>query len=580
MTREVVNMLKGVAASPGIEIGKAHVIKAQQININTKKISQDEVDNEIGKLDAAIAASKEQLANIKAKAEKNIGADKAEIFGAHLMVLEDPVFLEEIQTKIKEELVTADNAVSQVVDNYVQIFSNMEDEYMKERAADIKDVGERIIKNVLGIVPDSLTFSEEVIIIAKDLTPSDTAQMDKDKVLAFATDMGGRTSHTAIMARSLEIPAVVGLVDATDKVQEGDTVIVDGNKGVVYINPEESILKEYEVLRDQYIQYRKKLKELKDLPAETIDKLRRVELAANIGTPRDVNGALENGAEGVGLYRTEFLYMDRDALPSEEEQFQAYKEVIEKMAPKAVIIRTLDIGGDKKLAYLEMPDEMNPFLGWRAIRMCLDRPQILKTQLRAILRASAYGNAKIMYPMISGLDEIRRANAILSEAKDELRQEGIPFDDNIEVGIMVEIPSTAVIADVLAKEVDFFSIGTNDLIQYTLAVDRMNEHISHLYEPLHPAILRLIKNVIDASHKAGKWTGMCGEMAGDIWATAILLGLGLDEFSMSATSIPQVKHIIRSLTYERAKQIAEEALSMDNPEDIRNMIKRELDGII
>jgi len=573
-------MLKGVAASPGIEIGKAHVIKAQQININTKKISQDEVDNEIGKLDAAIAASKEQLANIKAKAEKNIGADKAEIFGAHLMVLEDPVFLEEIQTKIKEELVTADNAVSQVVDNYVQIFSNMEDEYMKERAADIKDVGERIIKNVLGIVPDSLTFSEEVIIIAKDLTPSDTAQMDKDKVLAFATDMGGRTSHTAIMARSLEIPAVVGLVDATDKVQEGDTVIVDGNKGVVYINPEESILKEYEVLRDQYIQYRKKLKELKDLPAETIDKLRRVELAANIGTPRDVNGALENGAEGVGLYRTEFLYMDRDALPSEEEQFQAYKEVIEKMAPKAVIIRTLDIGGDKKLAYLEMPDEMNPFLGWRAIRMCLDRPQILKTQLRAILRASAYGNAKIMYPMISGLDEIRRANAILSEAKDELRQEGIPFDDNIEVGIMVEIPSTAVIADVLAKEVDFFSIGTNDLIQYTLAVDRMNEHISHLYEPLHPAILRLIKNVIDASHKAGKWTGMCGEMAGDIWATAILLGLGLDEFSMSATSIPQVKHIIRSLTYERAKQIAEEALSMDNPEDIRNMIKRELDGII
>ena len=573
-------MLKGVAASPGIEIGKAHVIKAQQININTKKISQDEVDNEIGKLDAAIAASKEQLANIKAKAEKNIGADKAEIFGAHLMVLEDPVFLEEIQTKIKEELVTADNAVSQVVDNYVQIFSNMEDEYMKERAADIKDVGERIIKNVLGIVPDSLTFSEEVIIIAKDLTPSDTAQMDKDKVLAFATDMGGRTSHTAIMARSLEIPAVVGLVDATDKVQEGDTVIVDGNKGVVYINPEESILKEYEALRDQYIQYRKKLKELKDLPAETIDKLRRVELAANIGTPRDVNGALENGAEGVGLYRTEFLYMDRDALPSEEEQFQAYKEVIEKMAPKAVIIRTLDIGGDKKLAYLEMPDEMNPFLGWRAIRMCLDRPQILKTQLRAILRASAYGNAKIMYPMISGLDEIRRANAILSEAKDELRQEGIPFDDNIEVGIMVEIPSTAVIADVLAKEVDFFSIGTNDLIQYTLAVDRMNEHISHLYEPLHPAILRLIKNVIDASHKAGKWTGMCGEMAGDIWATAILLGLGLDEFSMSATSIPQVKHIIRSLTYERAKQIAEEALSMDNPEDIRNMIKRELDGII
>ncbi|MGB4462865.1 MAG: phosphoenolpyruvate--protein phosphotransferase [Tepidanaerobacteraceae bacterium] len=573
-------MINGIAASPGIEIGKAHVLKIQEINISTENISKDDIDGEIKKLDVAVAASKEQLEQIKAKAEKELGADKAAIFGAHLMVLEDPVFLDEVKTKITEELITADNAVSQVVNNYIEIFSNMEDEYMKERAADIKDVGERIVKNILGIAADSLTFSEEVIIIAKDLTPSDTAQMDKDKVLAFATDMGGRTSHTAIMARSLEIPAVVGLVDISDKVKDGDTVIVDGNKGIVYINPDESTLKEYEGLKREYIEYRKKLKELKDLPAETSDKLRRVELAANIGTPRDVKGALENGAEGVGLYRTEFLYMDRDALPSEEEQFEAYKEVIEKMAPRPIIIRTLDIGGDKKLNYLDMPEELNPFLGWRAIRMCLDRPHILKTQLRAILRASAYGNAKIMYPMVSGLDEIRRANAILNEAKEELKAEGIPFDEDLEVGIMVEIPSAAVIADILAKEVDFFSIGTNDLIQYTLAVDRMNEHISHLYEPLHPAVLRLIKNVIDASHKAGKWTGMCGEMAGDTWATAILLGMGLDEFSMSAGSIPQVKNIIRSLSFEKAKQIAEKALSMDDPDDIRNMVKEEMDKII
>ncbi|HHY42771.1 MAG TPA: phosphoenolpyruvate--protein phosphotransferase [Thermoanaerobacterales bacterium] len=572
-------MLKGVAASPGIAIGKVHVVKSHQININTEVIAQDDIDAQIKRFDEAIAASKLQIMQIKEKAEKELGTDEARIFDAHFMVLEDPVFLDEVKAKIKTELITADNAVSHVVNNYVDIFSNMDDEYMKERAADVKDVGDRIIKNLLGIPTESFFFSEEVIIIARDLTPSDTAQMNKDKVLAFATDMGGRTSHTAIMARSLEIPAVVGLVNATDKVQDGDTAIVDGNKGIVYINPDETILKEYEKLKQDYLEYRKNLRELKDLPAETRDKLRTVELAANIGTPRDVKGALENGAEGVGLYRTEFLYMDRDELPTEEEQYKAYREVIEKMAPRPIIIRTLDIGGDKKLPYLDMPEELNPFLGWRAIRMCLDRPEILKTQLRAILRASVYGKAKIMYPMVSGLEEIRRANAVLKEAKEELKAEGIPFDENIEVGIMVEIPSAAVIADILAKEVDFFSIGTNDLIQYTLAVDRMNEHISHLYEPLHPAVLRLIKNVIDASHRAGKWTGMCGEMAGDTWATAILLGMGLDEFSMSASSIPQVKNIIRTLTYEKAKQIAQEALSMDNPEDIRNMVKREMEAI-
>jgi len=572
-------MIKGIAASPGIEIGKAHVIKHQQVDINTEAIIEENIDGEIKRFDEAVGLSKLQLKQIKEKAEKELGADKAEIFGAHLMILEDPVFLDEIVSKIKTESITADNATSQVVKNYVEIFNNLEDEYMKERAADIKDVGERIVKNILGVSTDSFIFSEKVIIIAKDLTPSDTAQMDKDKVLAFATDMGGRTSHTAIMARSLEIPAVVGLVDITEKVQDGDLIVIDGNKGIVSINPDETTLKEYETLKRDYMEYRRQLKELKDLPAETGDKLRRVELSANIGTPRDVKGAIENGAEGVGLYRTEFLYMDRDALPTEEEQFEAYREVIEKMAPRPIIIRTLDIGGDKKLSYLDMPEELNPFMGWRAIRMCLDRPDILKTQLRAILRASVYGNAKIMYPMVSGSEEVCRANAILNEAKQELKAEGISFDENLEVGIMVEIPSAAVTADILAKEVDFFSIGTNDLIQYTLAVDRMNEHISHLYEPLHPAVLRLIKNVIDASHKAGKWTGMCGEMAGDTSATAILLGMGLDEFSMSAPSIPQVKKIIRSLTYEEAQHIAQKALSMDKPEDIRNMVEQEMERI-
>ncbi|HHV18520.1 MAG TPA: phosphoenolpyruvate--protein phosphotransferase [Thermoanaerobacterales bacterium] len=572
-------MIKGIAASPGIEIGKAHLIKPQQVDINTEAVIEENIDGEIKRFDEAVGLSKLQLKQIKEKAEKELGADKAEIFGAHLMILEDPVFLDEIVSKIKTESITADNATSQVVKNYVEIFNNLEDEYMKERAADIKDVGERIVKNILGVSTDSFIFSEKVIIIAKDLTPSDTAQMDKDKVLAFATDMGGRTSHTAIMARSLEIPAVVGLVDITEKVQDGDLIVIDGNKGIVSINPDETTLKEYETLKRDYMEYRRQLKELKDLPAETGDKLRRVELSANIGTPRDVKGAIENGAEGVGLYRTEFLYMDRDALPTEEEQFEAYREVIEKMAPRPIIIRTLDIGGDKKLSYLDMPEELNPFMGWRAIRMCLDRPDILKTQLRAILRASIYGNAKIMYPMVSGSEEVCRANAILNEAKQELKAEGISFDENLEVGIMVEIPSAAVTADILVKEVDFFSIGTNDLIQYTLAVDRMNEHISHLYEPLHPAVLRLIKNVIDASHKAGKWTGMCGEMAGDTSATAILLGMGLDEFSMSAPSIPQVKKIIRSLTYEEAQHIAQKALSMDKPEDIRNMVEQEMERI-
>lgn len=567
-------MYKGIAASPGIAIGKAFIYKNIEVKVEQRWVNEDEVEAELLKLNKSINLSKEQLQRIKENALEKLGEDKARIFEAHLMVLEDPVLFSEIEEKIKNEKLCAEFAVKTVIDGYIDIFSSMEDEYMRERAADIRDVGERIIKNILGIPIKSLSeLNDTVIVLAKDLTPSDTAQLDKNKVLAFATDMGGRTSHTAIMARSLEIPAVVGLQEVSEKVKDGELVIVDGINGILIVNPDSDTLKNYMDKKDEYLKIKEEMKELLFLSAETVDKKRRVELSANIGTPKDVKGALENGAEGIGLYRTEFLYMDREDMPSEEEQYKAYKEVVEAMQGKPVIIRTLDIGGDKKLPYLEMPEELNPFLGFRAIRLCLDRKDLFKVQLRAILRASAYGKIRIMYPMISGIDEIRKANRVLKEAMEELKKEGVDFDENIEVGIMVEIPSAAVCADILAKEVDFFSIGTNDLIQYTLAVDRMNEKIAYLYEPFHPAIIRLIKNVIDASHREGKWTGMCGEMAGEPLAVPLLLGLGLDEFSMSATAIPFAKKIIRSFEYDEAKELAEKVLLMESAEDIRLLIK-------
>lgn len=568
-------MFEGIAASPGIAMGKAFVLEDKSATISHTPIAKENIPTETKRFESAIDSTRLQLEKIKEKAQKELGADKAAIFEAHLMILADDVFLDAIRDKISTQLIAADYAVTQVVEQYVQMFTGMADEYLRERAGDIQDIGKRIINNILGVEGRSIEdLTQEAVIIAKDLTPSDTAQMDRKLVLAFATDLGGRTSHTAIMARSMEIPAVVGLGQLSSRVKDQDMVIIDGNRGVVILNPNQTTIKEYSEKIVQYQQSQEELCQLKDLPAETKCGTRHVEVAANIGTPEDCESALNHGAEGVGLYRTEFLYMDRNNLPSEEEQFEAYKSVVEAMAPNPVIIRTLDIGGDKKLPYLDMPEELNPFLGWRAIRLCLDRSDIFKTQLRAILRASHYGNVRIMYPMISNAEEIRKANSFLAEAKDELAKEKTPFNPLIEVGIMVEIPAAAIIADYLVEEVDFFSIGTNDLIQYTIAVDRMNEKISHLYEPLHPAVLRLVKQVIDASHKAGKRTGMCGEMAGDEEAAPILLGMGLDEFSMSAASIPRLKKAIGSISYSDAREIAQKALNMKSPGEIRNLLKK------
>ncbi|MBE0067860.1 phosphoenolpyruvate--protein phosphotransferase [Thermoanaerobacterium thermosaccharolyticum] len=573
-------MLKGVAASPGIAMGKVFLYTKKFAEINTRNIDASMVEDEIAKFENAIKLTKEQIEKIKERTEKEFGKDKAQIFEAHLMLANDPELFDAVVNMIKNELITADNAVNQVIEQHASMMESLDDKYLKERAVDLRDVGSRLINNLLGIVNANLSeLDEDVIVIAKDLTPSDTATMKKERVLGFATDVGGRTSHTAIMARSLEIPAVVGTGNVTQNVAGGEIAIVDGNEGIVIINPSEDILKEYEDKLNKYKVRIEKLKELKDLPAVTTDGKRSM-LVANIGTPKDVEGALKNGAEGVGLFRTEFLYMNRNDFPTEEEQFEAYKYVAEKMDGKPVTIRTLDIGGDKKLPYLNMPDEMNPFLGYRAIRLCLDEKEMFKTQLRALLRASAYGNILIMYPMISSVVEVRKANAILNEVKEELDRKGVKYDKNIKVGIMVEIPSAAVTADLLAKEVDFFSIGTNDLCQYTLAVDRMNERIKDYYKPFNPAILRLIKNVIDASHKEGIFTAMCGEMAGDPLTTVILLGLGLDEFSMSASSIPNIKNIIRNVSYEKAKEFTEMVLNMSTPDEIEDASKKFLYDII
>ncbi|TNH04787.1 phosphoenolpyruvate-protein phosphotransferase PtsI [Testudinibacter sp. TR-2022] len=561
-------MISGILASPGIVFGKALVLKEEEIVLNTKSIAESQIDAEIQRFYTGRESAVEQLTAIKEKATRTLGEEKGAIFDGHLMILEDEELEEEIIALIRDEQMTADFAASSVIDQQVSMLAEIDDEYLKERAGDIRDIGNRLIKNILGMhIIDLGEINQEVILVANDLTPSETAQLNLDKVLGFITDIGGRTSHTSIMARSLELPAIVGTNIATKSIVSGDMLILDAVNNQVLVNPTQNELENVKSLQQQLAAEKTELAKLKDLPALTLDE-HRVEVCANIGTIRDIDGAHRNGAEGVGLYRTEFLFMDRDQLPSEEEQFHAYKEVVEAMEGKLVVLRTMDIGGDKELPYLNLPKEMNPFLGWRAIRIALDKREILNAQLRAVLRASAFGQLAVMFPMIISVEEIRILKAVVAELKQELRNEGKAFDENIQIGVMVETPSAAVNAKFLAKEVDFFSIGTNDLTQYTLAVDRGNELISHLYNPMTPSVLNLIKQVIDASHAEGKWTGMCGELAGDENATLLLLGMGLDEFSMSAISVPRIKKLIRSVNFKDVQRLAEEVLEQPTAADI------------
>lgn len=566
-------MYKGTGASPGIALGKALVIEHSELNIEKKNIENTEV--EVEKLQSAVEKSRVELEQVKERAKVELGEHEAEIFEAHLLVLADPELIDQTISKIRDEKVNAEFALSEVKDMFVSIFESMDNEYMRERAADIKDVTNRVLRHILGIkVVDLSALAEEVILIAHDLTPSDTATMNKKMVLGFLTDIGGRTSHTAIMARTLEIAAVVGLNNATETIKDGDFIVFNGETGEVIVNPDENTINQYKELKAKFDEEKEALKQLIGKASITLDE-RHVELAGNIGSPNDLEGLLKNDAEGVGLYRTEFLYMDKeDDFPSEEEQYEAYKAVLEGMNGKPIVIRTLDIGGDKELKYFKMDEEMNPFLGYRAIRLCLDRTDIFKTQLRALYRASVHGKLRIMFPMISSLEELLKAKEIIKEVLVDLDSEGVEYSKDVEVGMMIEIPSAAVISDILAKHVDFFSIGTNDLIQYTCAVDRMNQKISYLYNQFNPAVLRLIKMVIDNAHKEGKWVGMCGEAAGDQRMIPILLGMGLDEFSMSPISILPARKFITSVKYEDMKNFANEVLTMGTAEEIKAYVDK------
>ncbi|HDB0389946.1 TPA: phosphoenolpyruvate--protein phosphotransferase [Staphylococcus aureus] len=564
-------LIKGIAASDGVAIAKAYLLVEPDLTFDKNEKVTD-VEGEVAKFNSAIEASKVELTKIRNNAEVQLGADKAAIFDAHLLVLDDPELIQPIQDKIKNENANAATALTDVTTQFVTIIESMDNEYMKERAADIRDVSKRVLSHILGVeLPNPSMIDESVVIVGNDLTPSDTAQLNKEFVQGFATNIGGRTSHSAIMSRSLEIPAIVGTKSITQEVKQGDMIIVDGLNGDVIVNPTEDELIAYQDKRERYFADKKELQKLRDADTVTVDGV-HAELAANIGTPNDLPGVIENGAQGIGLYRTEFLYMGRDQMPTEEEQFEAYKEVLEAMGGKRVVVRTLDIGGDKELSYLNLPEEMNPFLGYRAIRLCLAQQDIFRPQLRALLRASVYGKLNIMFPMVATINEFREAKAILLEEKENLKNEGHDISDDIELGIMVEIPATAALADVFAKEVDFFSIGTNDLIQYTLAADRMSERVSYLYQPYNPSILRLVKQVIEASHKEGKWTGMCGEMAGDETAIPLLLGLGLDEFSMSATSILKARRQINGLSKNEMTELANRAVDCATQEEVIELV--------
>ncbi|EMC2394990.1 phosphoenolpyruvate--protein phosphotransferase [Enterococcus faecalis] len=568
-------MLKGIAASDGVAVAKAYLLVQPDLSFN--KTSVEDTDAEATRLDDALAKSTEELQTIRDKAAQSLGEAEAQVFDAHLMVLSDPEMVGQIKQNIQDNKVNAEAALKEVTDMYIGMFEAMDDNaYMQERAADIRDVAKRILAHLLGVtLPNPSMINEEVIVVAHDLTPSDTAQLDRTYVKAFVTDIGGRTSHSAIMARSLEIPAIVGTKEITDKVKAGDILAVNGIIGDVIIDPTDAEKSEFEAEAKAYADQKAEWDKLKNAETVTADG-KHVELAANIGTPKDLEGVHKNGGEAVGLYRTEFLYMDSSDFPTEEDQYQAYKAVLEGMEGKPVVVRTMDIGGDKELPYLTLPHEMNPFLGYRALRISLSElgDGMFRTQMRALLRASVHGNLRIMFPMVATLKEFRAAKAIFEDEKQKLVNEGVEVSNDIQVGIMIEIPAAAVLADKFAKEVDFFSVGTNDLIQYTMAADRMNERVSYLYQPYNPSILRLIKNVIDAAHAEGKWAGMCGEMAGDQTAVPLLLGMGLDEFSMSATSILKTRSLMKRLDTTKMAELADRALKeCDTMEEVVALVE-------